>query len=381
MPSYPQPRAGEELKVRDRPVEFSHWPMRKGQRRHGLQSRIFASDPWNVIEPSIRQVTNSNNRHLGLAALFQARDFFNASEHADIAASRPLLIYYCFLNTLKAYAVSRGLISSFDNVYHGLQSRPPAVGRTPISAEIEIHRHRPQGANPRANAFDLFLQMLSAGLATNKLAQLDQVFPQVLLGHRLWELGSGQKERFIEIERIRYLHNEANRQCWVKIWIKKSEFKRSYYSNKDMIDLGRLAPRWRIVETLAAEDNLDDPLLAVEMTNPTTYTGRPADILNSLSNSVRNDFWRSITSFKPFRKYYLYLTSPDDWVIPQLTSIYLLVFYLGSITRYRPDQFDAFLEGSYGAFVREFIQNQPRQWLYMMASEFVEQEVTQAAIV
>ena len=96
---------------------------------------------------------------------------------------------------------------------------------------------------------------------------------------------------------------------------------------------------------------------------------------------MKYSLWRSITIMPPFRKYYVYVADPQDTLLPQLCSIYLIFFYLGSITRYRPNQFDQLIAGPYGAFMREFIENQPNQWLYMLASEFAKQEVTRAAVV
>jgi len=124
-----------------------------------------------------------------------------------------------------------------------------------------------------------------------------------------------------------------------------------------------------------------DKWVRFEMSAPVKYGARPSDVLNATVNRVRGDFWRSVTIVKPFRKYYVYVADPGDIVLPQLCGMYLIFFHLGSVTRYRPDQFDELVSGPYGAFIREFIENQPNQWLYMLASEFAEQEITRAAVV
>ncbi len=58
-----------------------------------------------------------------------------------------------------------------------------------------------------------------------------------------------------------------------------------------------------------------------------------------------------------------------------------MFYYLGSVTRYRPQQFDVVLDGRYGGFVEEVLTSQPRQLVYLLASEFVGREVTQPALV
>jgi hypothetical protein len=56
------------------------------------------------------------------------------------------------------------------------------------------------------------------------------------------------------------------------------------------------------------------------------------------------------------------------------------MFYLGSVTRYRPQQFDTLVEGRFGGPVQEVLASQPGQFLYLIASEFAQREVTHPAI-
>jgi hypothetical protein len=58
-----------------------------------------------------------------------------------------------------------------------------------------------------------------------------------------------------------------------------------------------------------------------------------------------------------------------------------MAVYLGSIVRYRPHHFDRILASQYGPFIEAFLNDQPTQFIYLMASEFAEKEVTRAAIV
>jgi hypothetical protein len=73
--------------------------------------------------------------------------------------------------------------------------------------------------------------------------------------------------------------------------------------------------------------------------------------------------------------------SQNKQVLPQLLSIYAIMFYLGSITRYRPLWYDQIAASEFGTFVESFIDSQPTQFLYLMASYFAEREVVKAAIV
>ena len=51
-----------------------------------------------------------------------------------------------------------------------------------------------------------------------------------------------------------------------------------------------------------------------------------------------------------------------------------------SNTRYKADQFNFILRGPISPFVFEFFANQPPQFLYLMASKFMAQEVAKATI-
>ena len=99
-----------------------------------------------------------------------------------------------------------------------------------------------------------------------------------------------------------------------------------------------------------------------------------------VSQQLRRSLWRSVTSYPPYRKYYIYLPTSTQTVISQLQSLYLSTYYFWSITRYKSYSFSAILESAIGPFVQEFFANQPSQFLYLMTSEFIGQEVTKAAI-
>lgn len=86
---------------------------------------------------------------------------------------------------------------------------------------------------------------------------------------------------------------------------------------------------------------------------------------------------------QPYRRYYVYLAPQNEaaQVLPQILAIYAITYYLGSITRYRPQHFQTLLAGSYGPRIEEFITVQPLQFVYLVASEFAEKEITKPALV
>jgi hypothetical protein len=68
-------------------------------------------------------------------------------------------------------------------------------------------------------------------------------------------------------------------------------------------------------------------------------------------------------------------------LLPQALSIYAIAYYLGSITRYRPQHFSRILAGPFGEFIQEFLTSQPSQFVYLMASDFAKRDVARAPLV
>ncbi len=83
----------------------------------------------------------------------------------------------------------------------------------------------------------------------------------------------------------------------------------------------------------------------------------------------------------PHRKYYLNFDSTlGSRRLPQWASMYVLFFYLSDLTRYRPVHFDRFLESKYGPQIESILDECPRQFLYLVASELLKREVAPAAL-
>jgi hypothetical protein len=125
--------------------------------------------------------------------------------------------------------------------------------------------------------------------------------------------------------------------------------------------------------------------LCLEQLGTTSYTGRATDVVLDLVEPMRTLLWRIVTTIpgRGYRKYYIHLTPPSERQhrLPQIASLWALIFYFGSVVRYRPHEFDSISAGRYGAFVSEFIGAQAEQLLYMLASEMCRREVAKPAVI
>lgn len=382
MANTAQPRNGEPVKIKDRFVKFSYWPMYKGACRYGLQSHIFATNPWAIILASLKKSKCSlSSKAEAVACLTQAEQFFKAANDAQLWASKPLLIYYCLMNLAKAFALMKQQRSTFDQAQHGLGEKLRSGKRVVVDAYLEAFKSPNNYGNP--NNFDEFLKAISGSGLSSAKKEFDiiNLLPQVVAGHRLWCEASGKRERFIAVEDVKIIDNEADKKLWLQIHIFADDLTRLGITHKTFLEESRLT-NWR--EVTASTDGLSGrKLLCFEQEDTTSYTDRPSDKIPKLIDNFRHYLWATVTNVPPYRKYYLYLApqSEQPQVLPQLLSIYAIFYYLGSITRYRPQQFDSILNARFGEQVQEILTSQPNQFIYLLASEFAQREVTVAALV
>jgi hypothetical protein len=375
----PQARAGQILVVKKRPLKFSKWPARSGRLHHALQSLIFARDPWLVIAKSINEQCPKNRKAEALACLEQAKDFYAAAADGGILAARPLALYYSFMNLAKAFCLTRGTRPTFDQAQHGLKER-----RNPGTQELlgAFLRADPSPNPGRIQNFAEFKQALSGtGIAVETDFQLPVLLPQVVPGHRFWALAQKKTERFIAIHDLRFRHDHPTRTMWLDLYFVADDLHRLGVTQQRLLTETRLAGLFHGV--VCDEQFNGRPLIRFEQLLTYPYpNGYPADRLATVIEPIKDFLWTTVATISPYRRYYVYMApvAEHPFVLPQLLSIYAVMFYLGSITRYRPHHYDAIVDGKFGPWIQEFVSGQPLQFLYLMASEFMHQDVTKPAI-
>jgi hypothetical protein len=379
MPLPPQPRPGSTLLIRKRPVRFSLWPTRRGRVHHALQSLLFARDPWLLIGDAIRKDCPKAKKLEALAYLDQAKDFFGAASVAQVHAARPLTLYYSFMNLVKAFCLTRGPRATFDRAQHGLSEKQTPGTKDLAGAFLIAFPSLP--ANEPNNFAELKNALTGSALTSNTNYPLPILMPQIVPGHRLWALAAKYDERFVALHEIRFIHDRAARQVWLELVVVADDLSRLGITQQKFLNDAGLSATYHAVDSSEVWQNR--PLLRFEQTTPTSYrANHPADILPSLTTPLKNLLWSTVSIEPPYRRQYIYLAPNGDrsLVLPQLLSIYATMYYFGSITRYRPHQYDAMIQGPYGSWIQEFFNGQPLQFVYLMASEFMKQDVTKPAI-
>jgi hypothetical protein len=295
------------------------------------------------------------------------------------------------MNLAKAFILVTRQREDVNNAVHGLSERldPPPHNLELINAWLEVGRTPAAGPTPPAGqkikVFDELLLAISGTqiAANNTRYELMTLLPQIVPGHRLWVEGCGgtERERFVSLQRIEFWQDSGQRQIWLRLYVFGDDLRRISLGHQDFLQRSQIAGDFHEVAT--TEEVEHRPLLCLEQINPITYGHRPSDEVPRLVSGVRHRLWRTVLNALPYRRYYCYPApaAAHATVLPQVLSIYAITYYLGSIVRYRPHHFDSILRGGYGPFIEAFLNDQPRQFVYLMASEFAEKEITRAGIV
>lgn len=378
----PQERPGDLLRLKDRELEFSFYPMTRSNRRWGIHSTLYAADPWAVIAGSVAEgLSTSNDKAAAASFVRQAREYFSAAERATSIETPPLLYYYSFLNLAKAIAMGRGRSGLVGKVSHGIAHvGGPGTGHTPSTARLQIGASDPAVGGTKSAIDELHWALEERAVDTGHYA-VSEIIPQSVIAHRMWRESFEQprKERFIPVDDVRFLHDSSANQIWLSAFISRATLRARGLGITELMTQSKLDATFRAVSVQDA--TISSGYHVLEQCSPTPYSGRAADVVVEAVQGIRPALWQTVTVNPPYRRYYVYLSPTSERRMPQWLSIYATLFWLGSLTRYQPVELFDVLNGKYGPFFREFLETQPKQLLYMLASDAKKQTVTKAAIV
>ena len=162
--------------------------------------------------------------------------------------------------------------------------------------------------------------------------RLGHLMPQVLLGHRLWCYASNKHERFFSIQQIRLIDNSTTRELFISLDFLAEDFARLPLSRQRIISYADFGD----FDLVGRGHEL--AYVYFQQRNPITYTSDPVIAMKSIVALIRNRIWETVRIGPPYRKSYVYICPPAERAsrLPQILSIYLLMFFLSSVTRYKP---------------------------------------------
>ena len=270
--------------------------------------------------------------------------------------------------------ISKGFISPDSRLAHGISTNP-----TIQQVEGSILKILPSSPRKKELYAELFKAFTGKTIVGEKKYRLGKLMPQILFGHRVWCVAANESERFLSINELQYVVSDKASEAWIRLQIDEQEVSKLHLTHKELLSNSRLKNKWKIVRQ---SDTNRKNCLCIEQISNTSYSQRPGDALRIMSENMRQYLWCSVLLHPPYRKYYLYIApnAERNSVLPQLLSMYLIIFFLGSITRYQPHHFDRLLDTDYGAHLIGAISEIPNQFIYLMASEILGREVTRASL-
>jgi len=205
--------------------------------------------------------------------------------------------------------------------------------------------------------------MLGAPTASKSIRVL-AVFRQIVSIHRTYCQTTGERPTFAPIVKVEIRRRQGRAWAHVAFDISDdhsrelmSRIKQRPYFSQCLRQVASLCEgeAWFETQERNAARNAADTAMA--------HLARSLKALRISSILTRDGY-----------RYYISGASAAEH-LPQLAASYAAFFYLGSITRYKPQNFDTLRAGRYGWLCEELLASQPEQFIYTLASELADTDV------
>lgn len=347
------PRIGKKL-----PIQPSGFPAYYIDRR---RPRVITSDVWSFLDSFFRSKAIEDKKQVQAARTFieQAYGFFEAGANPRLS-SRPVLYYYCFLNLGKAFLIHKQ-VPMPTRQYHGIREldtnfQSKRLGLTTQSIMVlELvadHRH----------VYPEIIRGLG-GVAgrTRRSIPIQTLLQQVPGIHRTYCEVFGGDPIFCPIDCVEVVSGKDG--VTARIFLNKHD--RDVVKTHRLIENDKYFKKnFRRVVPLGHQDCICYE--TVDLVKTRSHDKGIAELHRTMQDL---GIWSILT--QDGYRFYLCTKARDKNTLPQLASIYAIMFYLGSITRYHPYHFNKIADKTYAWLVNEFLDSQPTQFVYMLASTIV----------
>ncbi len=342
-------------------IETSGFPLYFSRRK----PRAITADPLTLIEHLALTKLPAALRKDGLAYVEQASDFYEAARN-PMSGSKPLLYYYAFLNLMKVLLLVREADIP-PAARHGI-SDPRANFRERFS--IDGQRVLISGiAHDHSELFPELVQSLGVPVTGSRNIRVLKVLAQIPAIHRTYLRITGDDPQFVPISRIELMRKKGEMWSRIKVGPLDKATAESFRRLRGRDYFGD------VFTQVASTD--DDAWFETEAINS---RGRAAEgAIAELSRQVKSTRIASILTLQGYRYYWSLATERE--YLPSLSAPLAAIFYLGSITRYKPADFDKLRASKYGWLCEELLASQPLQLLYMFASEILGVDVVRVQAV
>jgi hypothetical protein len=319
----------------------------------GRKPSVVTADPWSFLRHLSATKLPRGKEGRALAYLDQARDFFEAAGNPRLG-SKPLLYYYAFLNLAKVALVIRG-VPLPQKIQHGI-SDPRANSKQQIRFSGQSVQWVGR-AQDHSQLFPELLAMLHGQAIPAGQRSIKSLLRQIPTIHRTFSLVTEESNAFLPIRDISVRHSGG--EIWARVTIRRAGAETG--NNLDRVS------RRQAFHRLLTRVRSDDAAEVWFETQPVKGAKRGID--NGIRDLSKQLEPLGLTTILTGQGYRLYLTDiAPSQRLPQLAAVYAVMFYLGSITRYRPHDFERIVHGGESWIVGEFFSTQPNQVLHILCS-------------
>jgi hypothetical protein len=313
------------------------------------------SDVWAFLRHHSRKALKKDRERAAIAYLDQAFEFFTAAANPRVS-SRPLLYYYSFLNLTKVFLLHQGL-AIIPAARHGL-SDPRANIKKRLAFEGQSVKTEARAQDHSA----IFPELVNAlgGNVGNfprefRIVELLKQMPGI---HRTFCKIADTGECFCPLDKTEIYSDGTH--VWVRLvlrrgkrdverTIKQLKRRRSFMREFTQVDSGSFLGKEMWFDSLPV---------------PGQRRGIDRAIMTLRERIGSIGVWAILTD-AGYRHYFGTFKPAER--LPQLCSVYAAMFYLGSVTRYKPYDFDRIIE-KHSWLISEFLETQPSQFLHIVAS-------------
>lgn len=345
MPApFPAPKTGKELSN-----ELTGFPLFFDKRK----PRVITADPWAYLEYLTSNLTDPKQNQ-ALAFIEQAYDFYFAAVTSQ-AGSQPLLYYYSFLNLIKAaFLIDKNPLPD-ERLKHGIDDPKTNIRkRYSIKSQVVHFKGR---AHDNTELFPEFLIFMKGSIPRDRNMKLIDIMRQIPSIHRTFIQTTQSPPSFMPIQKITMLKKDHEYFCRIVLSRKDHDAIKLFKKHK----LEKF-----ISQSLHQVNSSNKDEIWLE-SNTVTAKGRWVDKkLLGLSKSICTPHLSAILTNHGYRYYFNCIS--NDLVLPSLPATLSAFFYFGSITRYKPYDFDKIRSSNYGWLCDELLETQPSQFIYTLCS-------------
>ena len=328
-------------------VTFSHFDSGPGE------SLLLTADPWSYLDACLSQHLDGargQNRKSYLRARYYAelaQGFYAAAESVALP-TKGTLIYYGMLNLAKCYLATLRIPLEEQLEHHGLT--------LPFDKEKEVTVT--EKTNNSINIFHEFADALGTPVVSKKTYDLKQICSHIPEIHEItFALGHlpNKKKRLLLPVQIAFMVNKTKDRLFTEIKYEKKNEARV------QIDKFYKGTRMKYFKDLGEENGWH--IYRSHRKRAVSKEQWPRAFKTFCSEFSGFDL-ASILTHEGYR-YYVDLGKRD---YHHLAWTLMLMYYIGSIARYRPVAAEAIMNDSMRPLISEAVAVCPKQFLYQLTS-------------